>query len=149
MVPIPVQHLIQQAIGHHRAGRFADAESSLRQALTSDANNPDALYLLGMLAIQTKRPAEAVEWLTRAVQVRPEAAEYHANLGHALRSMNRLDEAAARYEQAVRLNPSYALAHINLGAIRRAPRARTGGRRSLPYRTAPRASTDRRLDESR
>lgn len=92
----------------------------MRQALTSDADHPDALYLLGMLAIQTKRPADAVELLSRAVKVRPEAAEYHANLGHALRSMNRLDEAAARYERAVQLNPSYALAHINLGAIRRA-----------------------------
>ncbi|MBC8106212.1 MAG: tetratricopeptide repeat protein, partial [Anaerolineae bacterium] len=115
-----IQHLIQQAIAHHRAGRFADAESSLRQALASDPNSPDALYLLGMLAIQTKRPQDAVELLSRAVQVRPDAAEYHANLGHALRSTNRVDEAATRYERAIQLNPSYALAHINLGAIRRA-----------------------------
>ena len=34
-------------------------------------------------------------------------------------SVNRLDDAGARYERAIQLNPSYALAHINLGAIRR------------------------------
>lgn len=120
MPPISTDHLIQQAIAHHRAGRYADAEALLRQALTSDENNPDALYLLGMLAIQTKRPQDAIDWLSRAIEVRPDAAEYHANLGHALRSLNQLDESAARYERAIQIQPSYALAHINLGAIRRA-----------------------------
>ncbi|CAN5531255.1 tetratricopeptide repeat protein [soil metagenome] len=114
------QQLIQDAIAHNRAGRFADAESSLRQALALDPNQADALYLRGMLAIQTKRPHEAIEWLTRAIEVRPDAAEYHANLGHALRSMSRIDESAAQYQRAIELQPSYALAHINLGAIRRA-----------------------------
>ncbi|MBC8105642.1 MAG: tetratricopeptide repeat protein [Anaerolineae bacterium] len=114
-----IDHLIQQAIAHHRGGRYADAEALLRQALAFDQNNPDALYLLGMLAIQTKRPRDAIEWLSRAVQVRPEAAEYHANLGHALRSLNRLDESATQYDRAIQIQPSYALAHINLGAIRR------------------------------
>jgi tetratricopeptide (TPR) repeat protein len=42
-------------------------------------------------------------------------AEAHYNLGVALRQAGRIEEAIGHYEQAVRLQPDYAMAHINLG----------------------------------
>jgi predicted O-linked N-acetylglucosamine transferase (SPINDLY family) len=115
-----VDQLLKDAVEHHRTGRLAEADASLRQALQSDPQNYNANYLLGMLALQDRRPADAVPLLSKAVELRPGAAEYHANLGHALKSLGKLDDAARCYERAVQLRPQYALAHTNLGSIRRA-----------------------------
>ena len=59
--------------------------------------------------------AEAVASGIRAVELNPNYAEAHNNLGNALRDQGKLDEAIARYRRAVELKPDYAEAHGNLG----------------------------------
>jgi predicted O-linked N-acetylglucosamine transferase (SPINDLY family) len=46
-----------------------------------------------------------------------DSAEAHFNLASSLRGQNRLEEAAAVYRAALKLNPDYAEAHNNLGTI--------------------------------
>src|SRR5262249_4893817 len=52
-----VQDSIRQAIAHHRSGRLAEAEALYRQVLSVEPTNPDALQLLGVVALQSGNAA--------------------------------------------------------------------------------------------
>ena len=89
----------------------------------------------------TKRP----HGLSR-IALKPNYADAHNNLGNVLLSQGKLDEAAARYEQALALRPDYAEAHNNLGNVLwkqgKLDEAAAGlSKRSLSGRTMPRRTT--------
>ena len=50
------------------------------------------------------------------MELKPDYAEAHNNLGNAFKDRGKLDEAAACYRRALELKPDYAEAHSNLGA---------------------------------
>ena len=58
---------------------------------------------------------EAVACYRRALELKPDYAEAHNNLGNALKDQGKLDEAIACYRRALELKPDYAEAHNNLG----------------------------------
>ena len=62
--------------------------------------------------------AEAVQVYLEALRHRPGDAVALVNVGLALESLGREDDAAAVYAEAVRVRPTEALAHFNLGNIR-------------------------------
>ena len=49
--------------------------------------------------------------MQKSVQLAPQDAEAHSNLGNTLKELGRLDEAEASYRQAIALKPDYAEAH--------------------------------------
>jgi predicted O-linked N-acetylglucosamine transferase (SPINDLY family) len=51
------------------------------------------------------------------VQLKPDYAEAHNNLGNVFQQQGKLDEALACYRQALHLRPNYAKAHNNLGNV--------------------------------
>src|SRR6266446_1397227 len=95
---LPAQ-LIEEAIGLHQTGRFADAESLCQQVLASEPSNFDAVHLLGVLAQQSGDRDRAVQLISRAVDIRPEDASARSNLGLVHRALGRLDEAEAALRQ--------------------------------------------------
>ena len=58
---------------------------------------------------------EAIACYRRALELKPDYAEAHNNLGNALKDQGKLDEAVACYRRALELKPDYAEAHNNLG----------------------------------
>ena len=58
---------------------------------------------------------EAVACYRRALELKPDFAEAHNNLGLALKDQGKLDEAVACYRRALELKPDFAEAHYNLG----------------------------------
>ena len=58
----------------------------------------------------------ARQWLSieKALQIKPDFAEVHYNLGVALARQGRADEAIAHYEKALASQPDYPEAHNNL-----------------------------------
>jgi predicted O-linked N-acetylglucosamine transferase (SPINDLY family) len=103
------------AIQHHQAGRLQSAEHIYRQILHVQADQPDALHLLGVIAHQVGKHELAVEYIGRAIQLQGNAAAFHNNLGTALQDLGKLDEAVACYRRALELEPDYADAYSNLG----------------------------------
>lgn len=106
---------IGEALQHHRAGRFRDAESIYRQVLKVDPEYFDALHLLGVLAHQTGRNDDALDLIKEAVQKDNTQPFAFNNLGEVYRALNHLDDAERCYRQALDLKPDYAEALNNLG----------------------------------
>jgi predicted O-linked N-acetylglucosamine transferase (SPINDLY family) len=103
------------AIQQHQAGRLEDAESAYRQILKVEPQHADAWHLLGVIRSQTGDHARAVEFISRALEMKPDWAEANYNLGNAWRGQLKSDESIACYRLALELKPDYAEAHVNLG----------------------------------
>jgi FkbM family methyltransferase len=94
-----------------------------RQPLVrQNPRDADALYLLGIVELQKANPLAAIEWIDRAIAIRPNSAEFFYSRGNALRNLKRFDDALASYDQALTIKPDYAEALNNrgvaLGALR-------------------------------
>jgi Tfp pilus assembly protein PilF len=107
---------LNMAIEHHRAGNLQQAEQLYRQILQVDPYQVDALHLFGLTAAQMGKNDVAIEYIRKALRLKPDFAEAHSNLAVALRALGRLEEAETCLRQAVRLRPDQAEAHNNLGA---------------------------------
>ncbi len=105
---------IKDAIAHHGAGRWTEAEAVCAQILARMPDHADALHLAGLIAQQSGRSERAVELLRKAIRSRPSSG-MHYNLAVALQALSRLDEAIAHYRTALALAPKDADAHVNLG----------------------------------
>ncbi len=98
-----LREVLTLALGHHRRGELADAERIYRRVLQSDPTQPDALHLLGVIAMARGDHTLAVQLLRRAVSAAPRMATFYNALGNAHRGLGELDEALASYGQALDL----------------------------------------------
>ncbi len=60
---------------------------------------------------------KAIARYQKALEIRPDYAEAHYNLGLIFPRLGRLDEAITEYRKALEIRPDYAEAHNNLGSI--------------------------------
>jgi predicted O-linked N-acetylglucosamine transferase (SPINDLY family) len=110
----------EAALQHHRAGALTEAEARYRQVLGELPGHPDALQMLGILAQQTGRGAEAVELLSRAVGHDPRSAIRHYNLAKVLADNGRAADAIRHYRLAISWQPDFPAAWNNLGSLHNA-----------------------------
>ncbi|MGH8641109.1 MAG: tetratricopeptide repeat protein, partial [Burkholderiales bacterium] len=97
--------LLESGLREFQQGRLEQARRSCEQALEIAPHHPDALHLLGVIALKTGDHAGAVERLQQAVAITPNNPDYQANLAHGYVGLNRLPEALASFERAARLEP--------------------------------------------
>src|SRR5689334_18306990 len=100
MTPDAIEEAMQVALGHHQAGRWAEAEGIYRWILSRYPDHADALHLLGVLACQAGDNGAAIAMIGRAIAVDPLVAEYHSNLGEAHRRSGRWDRAIVSLSRA-------------------------------------------------
>lgn len=117
MSHVAVQHMLDQALQHHRAGGLELAEPIYRDALALSPNHPDALYLLGTLHFQKGHTENAIAMLRRATAGNPRSATYRYALGQMLTAAGESQAAIASYRDAVRIKPDFAHAWNNLGML--------------------------------
>jgi tetratricopeptide (TPR) repeat protein len=89
------------------------------RAMTDSKANSEALYRVALNFHQQGRLTDAVAAYRRFLNLQPNDAEAHNNLGVALKSLGHLNEAVICHETALRLQPNYPEAHNNLGAALR------------------------------
>jgi tetratricopeptide (TPR) repeat protein len=113
--------LLQTAVAAHQTGRLAEAETLYRQILERVPEDPDTLFLLGSLALQTARPEAAARWIRQAISATAEdvPAEYHYNLGLAYAGMGQAADAAEHFRRAIAVAPDFVEAHNSLGSAMR------------------------------
>jgi len=73
---------------------------------------------LGVVLRDAGRYVEAHDTLRRAVEMMPDDAQAHANLGTSFQVLARFDEARACYEKAVDLDPELGEAHFGRATLR-------------------------------
>src|SRR3982074_1969046 len=98
-----VAELLAAGVRHHQAGQLPEAEKNYRLALELQPDQPDALHLLGVLAIQVGRHDVATELIGRAVRLNAKNPGYHANLAPTLWHQGKFDEALKSLDQALAL----------------------------------------------
>lgn len=114
MTPLHSAALLQQAIEHHQAGRFIEAEALYRDILQHEPGHGDALHLLGIMAGQVGRYEDARAFLEAASAGNPWVPEYYNSLGGVCQAMGDTEEAARLYLGAIELNADYLAPYQNL-----------------------------------
>ncbi|MEM7584121.1 MAG: tetratricopeptide repeat protein [Acidobacteriota bacterium] len=97
-------------------GRLDGAEDAYRQALRLDPEGVDAAKNLADLYMARGRPSDALALYLRAAE-QGHNVELLYNLANALAADGQLDDARSRYRQALEIQPDYAAAYNNLGAL--------------------------------
>jgi len=100
----------------HQAGEAAKAESQYRQVLRHDERHVIANNLLGLLCLQTKRFAEAVDFIETALAEDPNDAQAHANLGLAFKDLQKLEDAERHFHASLKIDPNNPRVYSNLGS---------------------------------
>ncbi|MBI4912647.1 MAG: tetratricopeptide repeat protein [Acidobacteria bacterium] len=112
-------HRLDRGLRRLQAGDLAGAEEDFQALLLRDAEDPNALNLLGLVRRRQGRAPEALALFQKASDLLPEAAGFHNNLGTALRLLNRIPEAENAFREALRLEPGNADAALNLSRLLR------------------------------
>jgi Flp pilus assembly protein TadD len=100
-----------------KSGQLKLAEESSRRILLTDANQPEALHLLGIIYHKAGKSNFAVELITKAIAINSHIPEYHYNLGIIYSTLGKTDDAIHSYKTCLHLKPDYADALNNLGLI--------------------------------
>jgi tetratricopeptide (TPR) repeat protein len=100
-----VRELIQRGWAEQQAGRLESAKLLYKQALNIEPWQPDALNLLGVLALQERDPERAAALIGKAIEAQPSNPGFHANLGQACLELRRVAEAHGAFRRAAKLDP--------------------------------------------
>jgi tetratricopeptide (TPR) repeat protein len=107
---------LSEALEHHERGDLDRAARIYEAALAEDPDEPDALHLLGLVALQRGDAGRAASLIGRAVSLRPSEATFHANLGEAYWALGQIDRVVACCRAALRLEPDSPGVLCNLGS---------------------------------
>ncbi len=111
-----IDSLLQRAIIHHQAGQVEEAKKLYLDILGQNPNQAQALNLLGLVAQQTGEYSRAVKLAKKAVAIEPDA-RFLSNLGTAYRSAHKFEQAAAAFQQALKIDPGLIEAQFNLAGL--------------------------------
>ena len=100
--------------------KYAEAAQMFEQALplAKEKNLPVVLARLAESYEKARQLPKAIENYQKAIEVRPEDATFHNNLGHVYAEMGKISEAAAEFKKAAELDPPQASRYYyNYGAV--------------------------------
>ena len=98
-------------------GRIEEAEKLLRETLAQDPDNPRALRMLGMIALEANRFKAARRMLEKAVELDPEFVMGWNDLANFHMKQDRYDKALELVEKAIGLDPGMAHSYVMRGNI--------------------------------
>ena len=102
---------------HARQRCYAEAESCLHQAITTNPGNFDAHVNLGLLCCQQGFYERALQYYRNAVKLEAGHADVWVQAGNVYARMDLLVDAEEHYRHALGLNPEHPLAAGNLANV--------------------------------
>ncbi len=121
-----IMALLAVGLGHHQAGRLAEAYDVYRRVLALSPGQTDALHLLGVVAYQLGQPRQSADLIRMAIARRGDNPDFYVNLGNALQALGDHLGAVNAFGRAAALeSPLRAATLFNLGnALGKAGRSR-------------------------
>src|SRR3982075_878249 len=101
------RHSLADAIAHFQSGRPEAARKICRLILSGEPDNFDANYLLGTIELNFRNFTAAEQCLTRAAHADPQMADVWALRGNTLIALERLDDALASFDHALKAKPDF------------------------------------------
>lgn len=111
--------VFEQAIGFHRQGDLAQAESLYRRLLLAYPGHDVVNHLMGLLRAQQERFAEAVSYYQASLRTKPGEPGVLLDAGNAHEKLGQLDEALRCFEAVLAAHPGNFQAKSNRGNILR------------------------------
>ena len=115
--PKSVQALVGVASLLMREGKSDDVIALCKQTISLDERNMQAYALLGEVYAGRKRPAEALPYFEKAVEIQPKLTRNRLNLAGALIELKQYDRAEELLKDIVADSPRFPLAQFNLGLL--------------------------------
>jgi len=112
-----IKELLQEAVAHHQAGRWNEAQAGYLGVLSYNPRELNALNLLGTLAQGRGEIEQSRDLFRRAIAVNPGVADVHYNLGRSYGLLGDNGAAEASFKLAVDLAPDHLGAHTALTAL--------------------------------
>lgn len=109
--------LIEQAQAYLEAGDYYSASHAAREATNAMGTSAESWLVLSRASAGLRRMDEAVYEARRAIELNPENAECHFNLGIILEELGQWDSALAEYQQAAERNSDEPLYQLAIGGV--------------------------------
>ncbi|MEO5376817.1 MAG: tetratricopeptide repeat protein [Magnetococcus sp. DMHC-6] len=101
-------YFLELALNSYQQNRFVEAAQQCQQALELDVTRVDGWTLRGMIYNRVGAYTQALEAYNRAIQLNPDYAEVHYNLGNLLGSLGQREGSLLSYQRALYLQPGNA-----------------------------------------
>ena len=99
---LTVEQVLQQAVTHHQAGQFTEAEERYLSVLQAEPKHPDANHNLGLMAMQLGKAGVGFPYLQVAWEANPSVGQYWLTLTECLLEMGHAEDALLLIEDAIR-----------------------------------------------
>jgi tetratricopeptide (TPR) repeat protein len=98
-------------------GEFGpEPEAALLKAKSLDPADPQIFYMLAKIYDKRSQPEKALAEITSAIKIKPEAFYYNF-AGLILKKLKRYPEAAAMFDEAIRIKPAMSYYYVNMGNL--------------------------------
>jgi tetratricopeptide (TPR) repeat protein len=109
--------LLRLGGAHLAAGRLEHASAAAAGVLKVEPRNPDALHLIGLVALGRGDAEKAEKFIAAAAALMPRHPNVWVNLGNAQRDQGKDDEAISSYLRAEAIDPNYPDIFLNRGQL--------------------------------
>ena len=111
------QDRLSIAFDLHRNGRTDEAMLVYQDLLETDPDHVDLLHLTGLAAYEGGALEESGRYFVRAIRIKPDFWQIHANYARTLQDLGRLEDARACYDKAIALQPDDAQTHCDRSLV--------------------------------
>ena len=115
--PAPAERLLERADALAAGARPADAVAVYREVLAADAGHVEGRLHLARLLVQLEEHEQALVLLGETLRNSPDQTEFLVLRGAIFTHLRRYEEADGDLRRVLRLYPSHALAHLELGRL--------------------------------
>ena len=112
----PPQIELNKLLENYKKGRYEVTQNLATNLTQQYPKHPLGWKVLGALFKQSGKLQDSVIAHQKVLEISPNDAEAHSNLGNTLRELGMLEDAETSCKKAIAIKPALAEAHINLGS---------------------------------
>ena len=114
---LALEEAIRKADAAYEAGGFLAALNLVEKAREMAPDNTEVLSRLGFVLAKNDEDFKAMETYKAALALDPEDDTIHSALASLYRKKGMSQEAEAHYQEAIRIDPDYAVTYFNYGNL--------------------------------